>query len=74
MKERVGHVQLMGRPVLGGNQCEDSTDGGRLDDWGKSFPKVVSRALVITSHDPPSFVTLESTIGVELLLEDPLAG
>jgi len=47
---------------------------GRLDDWAECLGKVNTRALSEATKNPTCLVTLQRTVGEELVLENPLAG
>jgi len=49
-------------------------DNGWLDDKAESLIKVNTRSLSETTEDPTSLVALQRTVGMKLLLEDPLDG
>ena len=53
---------------------KNSPDSGGLDDWTEVLCKVHTRALSEASNHPTRLVALQSPVGVELVLEDPLAG
>jgi hypothetical protein len=74
VQERVGNVELMCRPVLHGDEREHGPNRRRFDDRGERFAEVQARALRVTAQDPPCLVLVECVVGVELGLEDPLAG
>ena len=59
--------------VTGDSQREHSLDGGGLDDGTNSLCKVKARALSEAVENPTIFVAPKRTIGLELVLEYPLA-
>jgi len=63
----------MNRPVPSECQRENSTDGGRLDHWTEGLCKVHTRTLSEAPKYPARFVALQSSVSIELVLENPLA-
>lgn len=49
MKERVGNIQLVGRPLLAGEKGEDGADRGRLNHGRECLTEVDSGSLPITA-------------------------
>ena len=73
MEKSILDVKLMYRPPPRGSDAEDDPDGGRFDNGTKCLIEVDPGLLREASNDPPRLVSRESTGGVELMLEDPLA-
>jgi hypothetical protein len=53
---------------------QDCANGGRLDHRTESVVEVDARALREPTKNPAGFVALQGAIGIELVLEYPLAG
>lgn len=73
VQERVGDVELVGCPALGGDDCQDGANCGRLDNRGEGFAEVDPLSLMEATHDPSGFVAFETAIGAGLVFEHPLA-
>jgi hypothetical protein len=73
MKEGVLDVKLVYWPLAGDSQREHCPDGGRLDNRAEGLGKVDARTLGEAAKNPTCLVTLQGTVGMELVLEDPLA-
>lgn len=74
MEKCVLDVQLMNRPVAGDRKAENSVDGSRLDDGAESFVEVDAGTLGKAAKHPAGLVPVEGAVGLELVLEEPLAG
>ena len=74
VEESVLHIKLMNRPGAGGGDAEDDTNGRGLDDGAEGLVVVDAMLLGVATNNPTCLVTGERAIGVELVLEDPLAG
>jgi len=74
VQEGVLHVQLMNRPAARECQREHGTNCGRLDNWTEGLVEVHAWALGEAAEDPARLVPFQSSICMELVLEDPLAG
>jgi hypothetical protein len=74
VQERVADVQLVNGPLVRRGECEDRTDGGRLDDGRERLVEVDTGALNVTTQHPPSFAPFEGAVGVEFVLEHPFTG
>jgi hypothetical protein len=74
MKGDILDVQLVDRPVPREGKEEDGPNNGRLDDRAKGLIVVHSVALSEAPKDPTSLVLIQSTIALELVIENPHAG
>ena len=74
MEESILDIELVNRPLAGESQRENRVNCGRLNDWAKCLGKVNTRALSEATKNPTCLVTLQRTVGEELVLENPLAG
>ena len=74
MEEGVFHIKLMNRPIPGVSQGEDSPDGSRLDDGAECLVVINAGTLGEPAKHPASLVSVQGTIGMKLMLEDPFAG
>ena len=61
-------------PVLAGDNREYGADRRRFDNRRECLLEVDAWALMEATNNPPSFVVFEGAVGVEFVLEDPLAG
>lgn len=73
VKKGILNIELMYGPVSRHCKAEHSTHGGRLDDGAEGFVEVNAGTLSETAKDPASLVPVEGTVGLELVLEEPLA-
>jgi hypothetical protein len=74
VKKSVLHVQLVNGPGTGSGDVEDCPDGRRFDHRAES-PVVVDAVLLgEAANDLACLVPSKSTVGVVLMLEDPLPG
>ena len=74
VKEGVLHVQLMNRPAARECQGEHYANYSRLYNWTEGLIEVHARALGEAAKDPARLVPLQSSISMELVLEDLFAG
>ena len=74
MQEGVGDVELMCRPVLAGDEHEHGADCRWFDHRRERLLEVDAGSLMKATDNPPGFVTLEGAVGVQFVLEHPLAG
>jgi hypothetical protein len=74
MEEGVLHIELLKRPVVGGNNGEHHVDGGWFDNRAEGLIVVDTRALCEPTEDPASLVTVESPIRERLVGKNPFAG
>lgn len=73
MKKNILDVELMNRPVVGERQAEDCADGGWFDNWTESLIIVHTRPLSESAKDPTSLISLQRTIEIQLMFEDPFS-
>jgi hypothetical protein len=64
----------MNRPGAGDGQGEDGADRGRLDHRAEGLIIVDVGSLGEAVKNPASLVPFQGTIGIELVLENPLVG
>jgi len=74
MEESILDIELVNRPLAGESQRENRANCGRFNDWAECLGKVNTRALSEATKNPTCLVTLQRTVGEELVLENPLAG
>ena len=74
MREHVLNIKLMDWPVPEVNQGENSTNGSRLDDGAKRLVVINTGTLGEPAKHPASLVSVQGTIRMKLMLEDPFAG
>lgn len=74
MEKGIFDIQLMDRPVARRGKVKDGADRRRLDDRGEHLMEVHPRSLREAAYDPPCFAPFERSVGVQLVLEQPLAG
>jgi len=73
MKEGILHVELAYGPISRRRDAEDGADRGRLDDGAECLVVVNTGLLGEPADDPACLVPGEGAVGVELVLEQPLA-
>lgn len=73
MEEGILHIQLVNWPIAGDRQAEDGADCGRLDDGAEDLVEVDAVELGEAAKDPASLVPIQTAVGLELVVEDPLA-
>jgi hypothetical protein len=73
MEEGVGDVHLVHRPSSGGGKVQNNPDRARFDNRSERIRQVDAGALAEALDHPARLVALECTIGVQLVLEHPLA-
>ena len=64
----------MCRPVLAGDEREHGADCRWFDHRRERLLEVDAGSLMKAADNPPGFVTLEGAVGVQFVLEHPLAG
>jgi len=74
LKEGILDVKLMNRPIPGVSYSEDRADSGRFDNRTEGFIVVNTGALSEATKNPTSFVSLQRTISVEFMFENPFSG
>jgi hypothetical protein len=74
VKKSVLHVQLVDGPGTGSGDAENCLDGRRFDHRAESLVVVDVMLLGEAADDPACLVLSKSTVGVVLMLEDPLPG
>ena len=74
MKESVLHIELMDRPVLRVSQSEDGANSSWLDDRTEGFIVINTGTLCKPAKHPSSFVSVQRTISMKLVFENPFAG
>lgn len=72
MEEGVRDIQLPCVPLATCGDGQHRPNRGRLDDRRKGFAKVNSGTLREPPYHPASFITIEGSVGVEFVFEDPL--
>jgi hypothetical protein len=73
MKKRILHVQLVNRPRAGGNNAKDDANRGWFDKRTEGLVVVNPEVLGEAADHPTRLVSSKGAVGVELVLEDPLA-
>lgn len=73
MKKSILDIELMNKPVVGECQTEDCADGGWFDDRIESLIIIHTRSLSESAMDPTSLISLQRTIGIQLMFEDPFS-
>jgi hypothetical protein len=73
MKEGVLHIQLVYGPTAGVSHGEDSADSGGFDYETEGFIVVNTRSLGEAAKDPTSLVSVQGTISMKLVLENPFS-
>jgi len=71
VKKGIGDIELSRGPLMGSSNGEHGLNHGRLNDRRDGFTEVDAGTLGKAANDPPSFIPLEVTIRVELVLENP---
>jgi hypothetical protein len=74
VEEGVLDVELASLPFKGERDGEDDTDRGRFDNQTEHLVEVNALLLRETAKHPTFFVAVEGTIGLQLVVKDPLAG
>ena len=74
VKKGVGDVHLVHGPRTGDRELKDGADRPGLDNRGEDVGEVDAGTLAKATNHPPRLVTVESTVRMELVLEDPLPG
>jgi hypothetical protein len=74
MQKHILHIKLMNRPGAGDGQGEHGADHDQLDHWAKGLNVVDVGSLGEAAKNPVSLVPVQGAVGVELVLENPLAG
>jgi hypothetical protein len=74
MQEHILHIELMNRPGVGDGQGEHGADRGWLDHRVEGLIVVNAGSLGEATKDPVSFVPLQGTVRVELVLKNPFIG
>jgi hypothetical protein len=64
----------MNWPEAGDGQGEHGADCGRLDHWAEGLIVVDAGSLGEAAKNPASLVPFQGAVGIELVLENPLAG
>jgi hypothetical protein len=62
MKKSIGHVQLVGRPVLVHDEAQDSLHRCRLDNGSEGLAKVDAGALAVAADDPTGLLSFECAV------------
>jgi len=74
VEKGVLHIELVNRPVQGMSQGNDSMNSGRLDNRAESLVIVDAGLLGEPTEYPTSFVSVQRTISMKLVLENPFPG
>ena len=74
MKEGIGDVHLVHRPITGDLKVENRAYRAGLDDRSEGVGEVDAGTLSEATNDPARFIAIKGTIGTKLVLEDPLPG
>jgi hypothetical protein len=74
VKKSVLHVQLVDGPGTGSGDAENCPDGHRFDHRAESLVVVDVVLLGEAANEPACLLLSKSTVGVVLMLEDPLLG
>jgi hypothetical protein len=73
VKKGILHIELADGPIPGRGDAEDGADRGRLDDRAERLVVVDAGLLGEAANNPPRLVPGYGAVGVELVLEQPLA-
>lgn len=74
VQECILDVELMNRPASSRRKMQHRANGGWLDHRREGLMEVNPGSLREPADNPSCFASLERTIWVELVLEEPLAG
>jgi hypothetical protein len=74
MEEGIGDVELVGRPLPGCDDGEDSANRSWFHHRSECLAKINTGALQITAEYPSCLVSLEGAVGSKLVSKHPLAG
>jgi hypothetical protein len=74
MKKIIRDIHLVHRPAAGDSELKNSADGAEFNNGRKGVMEVNSFTVPETTDHPASLVTIECTIRMKLVLEDPLPG
>jgi hypothetical protein len=74
MDEGVLHIKLMDWPVPGMSQGKHSMNGGRLGDGAERLIVINAETLGEPAKHLASLVSVQGTICMKLMLEDPFVG
>jgi hypothetical protein len=72
VEEYVFHIELLNQSGVRCGESEHHADGDQFYNWPESLIVVHSRALSEVSENSASLVAVESSIGEEIMCEDPL--
>lgn len=64
---------MISRPLMRRDERDDGANRGRLDDGAERVAEVDAGPLGKALDDPSRLVPLERAVGVQFVLEDPLA-
>jgi hypothetical protein len=73
MQEHILHIMLVDMPGTGDGQRKHRADGGRLNHRAEGLIVVDVGPLGEAMKVPMSLVSLQGSMGVELVIEDPFA-
>jgi hypothetical protein len=73
LKKGILDVKLMNRPIPGVSYSEDCADSGRFDNRTESFIVVNTGALSEDAKDSTSLVSIQRTISMKFMFEDPFS-
>jgi hypothetical protein len=74
MDEGILQIKLMDWPVPGMSQGKNSMNGGRLGDGAECLVVINAETLGEPTKHLASLVSVQGTIHMKLMLEDPFAG
>ena len=74
VQERILDIELVNRPLTGRCKVKYCTYGCWFHHRRESLMEIYSRSLREPSDNPSGFAPLERSVGVELVLEQPLPG
>jgi hypothetical protein len=74
VQKHILHIELVNRPGVRDNQGKHGADCGRVDHQVEGLIIVDTGSLGEATKNPASLVPVQGAVGIELLLENPLAG
>jgi hypothetical protein len=74
MQERILHIDLVNRAGAGDDQGEHGADLGQLDRRAEDLIVVDVESLGEVAKNLVSLVPVQGAVGIELVIENPLAG
>jgi hypothetical protein len=74
VQEHILHIELVNRPGAGDGQGEHDVDHGWLDHWAECLIVIDVGSLGEATKNPASLVAVQGAVGIELVVENLLAG